>query len=119
MSSCVYAGCYEEVDSQCYELKRNGKYHVLVVEDDTEAPMQLAIYKTKDDVYVGNDGLEGLEIVKEYYLVTVRHRCQCKDDNNGRKSQGKTHFPVIFQNQKILIEHDSHLGGDDVNKSFV
>lgn len=43
------------------------KYHVLVVEDDTEIANAIKIYLENQgyDVYVGNDGLEGLEIIEK------------------------------------------------------
>ena len=43
------------------------KYHVLVVEDDNEIANAIKIYLQNQgyDVYVGNDGLEGLEIVEK------------------------------------------------------
>ena len=43
------------------------KYHVLVVEDDVEIAKAIEIYLQNQgyDVFVGNDGLEGLEIVEK------------------------------------------------------
>ena len=55
------------------------KYHVLVVEDDTEIANAIKIYLENQgyDVYVGNDGLEGLEII-EKEDVYKRQGQECK-----------------------------------------
>lgn len=47
------------------------KYHVLVVEDDNEIANAIKIYLQNQgyDVYVGNDGLEGLEIVEKKQFI--------------------------------------------------
>ena len=79
------------------------KYHVLVVEDDNEIANAIKIYLQNQgyDVYVGNDGIEGLEIVEKETI----------------------HFPVIFLSAKsedIDKIMGLNLGGDDyVTKPFV
>ena len=50
------------------------KYHVLVVEDDTEIANAIKIYLQNQgyDVYVGNDTLKRLEIVeKEKFILPL------------------------------------------------
>ena len=68
--SCVYAG-YICISFALFSMLRLGvkkgmeKYHVLVVEDDNEIANAIKIYLQNQgyDVYVGNDGFAGLEIV--------------------------------------------------------
>lgn len=87
------------------------KYHVLVVEDDTEIANAIKIYLQNQgyDVYVGNDGLEGLEIIEKetIHLAIVDIMMPRMDGlTMVSKLRERYDFPVIFfqQNQKILIK---------------
>lgn len=87
------------------------KYHVLVVEDDNEIANAIKIYLQNQgyDVYVGNDGLEGLEIVeKETIHLAIVDIMMPRMD--GLTMVAKLRENMIFQlfffqqNQKILIK---------------
>ena len=104
------------------------KYHVLVVEDDNEIANAIKIYLQNQgyDVYVGNDGLEGLEIVEKetIHLAIVDIMMPRMDGlTMVAKLREKYDFPVIFLSAKsedIDKIMGLNLGGDDyVTKPFV
>lgn len=104
------------------------KYHVLVVEDDTEIANAIKIYLQNQgyDVYVGNDGIEGLEIVEKetIHLAIVDIMMPRMDGlTMVSKLREKYDFPVIFLSAKsedIDKIMGLNLGGDDyVTKPFV
>ena len=104
------------------------KYHVLVVEDDNEIANAIKIYLQNQgyDVYVGNDGLEGLEIVEKetIHLAIVDIMMPRMDGlTMVAKLRVKYDFPVIFLSAKsedIDKIMGLNLGGDDyVTKPFV
>ena len=77
------------------------KYHVLVVEDDTEIANAIKIYLQNQgyDVYVGNDGLEGLEIIEKetIHLAIVDIMMPRMDGlTMVSKLRERYDFPVIF-----------------------
>lgn len=81
------------------------KYHVLVVEDDNEIANAIKIYLQNQgyDVYVGNDGLEGLEIVEKetIHLAIVDIMMPRMDGlTMVAKLREKYDFPVIFLSAK-------------------
>lgn len=87
------------------------KYHVLVVEDDIEIANAIKIYLQNQgyDVYVGNDGIAGLEIMEKetIHLAIVDIMMPRMDGlTMVAKLREKYDFPVIFlsANQKILIK---------------
>ena len=103
------------------------KYHVLVVEDDNEIANAIKIYLQNQgyDVYVGNDGLEGLEIVEKetIHLAIVDIMMPRMDGlTMVAKLREKYDFPVIFLSAKsedIDKIMGLNLGGDDyVTKPF-
>lgn len=104
------------------------KYHVLVVEDDTEIANAIKIYLENQgyDVYVGNDGLEGLEIIEKetIHLAIVDIMMPRMDGlTMVSKLRERYDFPVIFLSAKsedIDKIMGLNLGGDDyVTKPFV
>ena len=104
------------------------KYHVLVVEDDTEIANAIKIYLQNQgyDVYVGNDGLEGLEIIEKetIHLAIVDIMMPRMDGlTMVSKLRERYDFPVIFLSAKsedIDKIMGLNLGGDDyVTKPFV
>ena len=104
------------------------KYHVLVVEDDNEIANAIKIYLQNQgyDVYVGNDGIEGLEIVEKetIHLAIVDIMMPRMDGlTMVAKLREKYDFPVIFLSAKsedIDKIMGLNLGGDDyVTKPFV
>lgn len=104
------------------------KYHVLVVEDDIEIANAIKIYLQNQgyDVYVGNDGIEGLEIVEKetIHLAIVDIMMPRMDGlTMVAKLREKYDFPVIFLSAKsedIDKIMGLNLGGDDyVTKPFV
>lgn len=104
------------------------KYHVLVVEDDVEIAKAIEIYLQNQgyDVFVGNDGLEGLEIVEKetIHLAIVDIMMPRMDGlTMVSKLREKYDFPVIFLSAKsedIDKIMGLNLGGDDyVTKPFV
>ena len=104
------------------------KYHVLVVEDDNEIANAIKIYLENQgyDVYVGNDGLEGLEIIEKetIHLAIVDIMMPRMDGlTMVSKLREKYDFPVIFLSAKsedIDKIMGLNLGGDDyVTKPFV
>lgn len=104
------------------------KYHVLVVEDDTEIANAIKIYLQNQgyDVYVGNDGIAGLEIVEKetIHLAIVDIMMPRMDGlTMVAKFREKYDFPVIFLSAKsedIDKIMGLNLGGDDyVTKPFV
>ena len=81
------------------------KYHVLVVEDDTEIANAIKIYLQNQgyDVYVGNDGLEGLEIIEKetIHLAIVDIMMPRMDGlTMVSKLRERYDFPVIFLSAK-------------------
>ena len=103
------------------------KYHVLVVEDDTEIANAIKIYLENQgyDVYVGNDGLEGLEIIEKetIHLAIVDIMMPRMDGlTMVSKLRERYDFPVIFLSAKsedIDKIMGLNLGGDDyVTKPF-
>ena len=103
------------------------KYHVLVVEDDTEIANAIKIYLQNQgqDVYVGNDGLEGLEIIEKetIHLAIVDIMMPRMDGlTMVSKLRERYDFPVIFLSAKsedIDKIMGLNLGGDDyVTKPF-
>ena len=81
------------------------KYHVLVVEDDNEIANAIKIYLQNQgyDVYVGNDGLEGLEIVEKetIHLAIVDIMMPRMDGiRMTMKLREKYDFPVIMLSAK-------------------
>ena len=100
------------------------KYHVLVVEDDNEIANAIKIYLQNQgyDVYVGNDGLEGLEIVEKetIHLAIVDIMMPRMDGlTMVAKLREKYDFPVIFLSAKsedIDKIMGLNLGGDDYVK---
>ena len=103
------------------------KYHVLVIEDDIEIANAIKIYLQNQgyDVYVGNDGLEGLEIVEKetIHLAIVDIMMPRMDGlTMVAKLREKYDFPVIFLSAKsedIDKIMGLNLGGDDyVTKPF-
>ena len=131
------AGNQEKVKEMAKEAEKtmeNGvkkgmeKYHVLVVEDDNEIANAIKIYLQNQgyDVYVGNDGLEGLEIVEKetIHLAIVDIMMPRMDGlTMVAKLREKYDFPVIFLSAKsedIDKIMGLNLGGDDyVTKPFV
>ena len=104
------------------------KYHVLVVEDDNEIANAIKIYLQNQgyDVFVGNDGIEGLEIVEKetIHLAIVDIMMPRMDGlTMVTKLREKYDFPVIFLSAKsedIDKIMGLNLGGDDyVTKPFV
>ena len=97
------------------------KYHVLVVEDDTEIANAIKIYLQNQgyDVYVGNDGLEGLEIIEKetIHLAIVDIMMPRMDGlTMVSKLRERYDFPVIFLSAKsedIDKIMGLNLGGDD------
>lgn len=97
------------------------KYHVLVIEDDIEIANAIKIYLQNQgyDVYVGNDGLEGLEIVEKetIHLAIVDIMMPRMDGlTMVAKLREKYDFPVIFLSAKsedIDKIMGLNLGGDD------
>lgn len=87
------------------------KYHVLVIEDDIEIANAIKIYLQNQgyDVYVGNDGIAGLEIVEKetIHLAIVDIMMPRMDGlTMVAKLREKYDFQLFFfqQNQKILIK---------------
>ena len=87
------------------------KYHVLVVEDDIEIANAIKIYLQNQgyDVYVGNDGIEGLEIVEKetIHLAIVDIMMPRMDGLTMVAKLMKNIIVQLFffqQNQKILIK---------------
>lgn len=104
------------------------KYHVLVIEDDIEIANAIKIYLQNQgyDVYVGNDGIAGLEIVEKetIHLAIVDIMMPRMDGlTMVAKLREKYDFPVIFLSAKsedIDKIMGLNLGGDDyVTKPFV
>ena len=104
------------------------KYHVLVIEDDIEIANAIKIYLQNQgyDVYVGNDGIAGLEIVEKetIHLAIVDIMMPRMDGlTMVAKLREKYDFPVIFLSAKsedIGKIMGLNLGGDDyVTKPFV
>ena len=103
------------------------KYHVLVVEDDNEIANAIKIYLQNQgyDVYVGNDGLEGLEIVEKetIHLAIVDIMMPRMDGlTMVAKLREKYDFPVIFLSAKsedIDKITGLNIGADDyITKPF-
>ena len=81
------------------------KYHVLVIEDDIEIANAIKIYLQNQgyDVYVGNDGIAGLEIVEKetIHLAIVDIMMPRMDGlTMVAKLREKYDFPVIFLSAK-------------------
>ena len=84
------------------------KYHVLVVEDDNEIANAIKIYLQNQgyDVYVGNDGIEGLEIVEKetIHLAIVDIMMPRLDGYQTcaliKNSQNYQNIPVIMLSSK-------------------
>lgn len=97
------------------------KYHVLVIEDDIEIANAIKIYLQNQgyDVYVGNDGIAGLEIVEKetIHLAIVDIMMPRMDGlTMVAKLREKYDFPVIFLSAKsedIDKIMGLNLGGDD------
>ena len=103
------------------------KYHVLVVEDDIEIANAIKIYLQNQgyDVYVGNDGIEGLEIVEKetIHLAIVDIMMPRMDGlTMVSKLREKYDFPVIFLSAKsedIDKITGLNIGADDyITKPF-
>ena len=101
--------------------------YVLVVEDDNEIANAIKIYLQNQgyDVYVGNDGLEGLEIVEKetIHLAIVDIMMPRMDGlTMVAKLREKYDFPVIFLSAKsedIDKINGLNVGADDyVTKPF-
>ena len=103
------------------------KYHVLVVEDDIEIANAIKIYLQNQgyDVYVGNDGLEGLEIVEKetIHLAIVDIMMPRMDGlTMVAKLREKYDFPVIMlsaKSEEVDKIMGLNIGADDyVTKPF-
>ena len=103
------------------------KYHVLVVEDDNEIANAIKIYLQNQgyDVYVGNDGLEGLEIVEKetIHLAIVDIMMPRMDGiRMTMKLREKYDFPVIMlsaKSEEVDKITGLNIGADDyVTKPF-
>ena len=95
--------CFQCLDK---ELKREWKISCIIVEDDTEIANAIKIYLQNQgyDVYVGNDGLEGLEIIEKetIHLAIVDIMMPRMDGlTMVSKLRERYDFPVIFSFSKI------------------